>query len=427
MTSYSNRVQETTTTTGTGVISLAGAATGFQAFSAAFLTGNSVHYAIVGRGTGEWETGIGTLTSGTPWTLARTTVESSSNGNALVNFSAGTKEVFSTLLASEISKIQAAVQSGRQVQTAGLASGGGDLSADRTINVPKSNKGQAEAGTDDTTAMTPVRTADAIAALAVVNIQLFDTSGTWTKPSRGTVAFVETWGAGGGGAAVGLTGSSPCAAGGGGGAYNSRWINLADLANTVSVTVGAGGGAVSASGATGNSGGSGGTTSFGGAVTAYGGGGGGANGGGGGGGGALSVGAIGSGSTAALSGSPRVGAAGGSFGDGGYGTSPNAGLEHGGGGGGNVGTAVVAGASSVAGGGGGGAGYRNPSSTSAGGVTYFAGPGGAGLSSATNASASDGVQPGGGGGGAIVSSAGSAGTTVTSGAGGAGRCIVRVF
>jgi hypothetical protein len=54
----------------------------------------------------------------------------------------------------------------RTVTGTGLAGGGGDLSANRTIDVPKSSQGQAEAGTDDTTAMTPVRTKDAINALA---------------------------------------------------------------------------------------------------------------------------------------------------------------------------------------------------------------------------------------------------------------------
>lgn len=58
------------------------------------------------------------------------------------------------------------VQSTRQVNTTGLATGGGTLAADRTINVPKSSNAQAIAGTDDTTAMTPVRVKDAINALS---------------------------------------------------------------------------------------------------------------------------------------------------------------------------------------------------------------------------------------------------------------------
>lgn len=91
-----DRVQETTTTTGTGTVTLAGAATGFQSF-AAVGDGNSTYYTITG-GT-DWEVGIGTYTSsGT--TLSRTSVLSSSNSGSLVNFSAGTKNVFVTYPAS---------------------------------------------------------------------------------------------------------------------------------------------------------------------------------------------------------------------------------------------------------------------------------------------------------------------------------------
>ena len=89
-----DRVRETTTTTGTGTVTLAGAYTGFQSF-AAIGNGNSTYYTIAGQGTNEWEVGIGTYTSsGT--TLSRTTVLSSSNSGSLVNFSAGTKDVFVT-------------------------------------------------------------------------------------------------------------------------------------------------------------------------------------------------------------------------------------------------------------------------------------------------------------------------------------------
>jgi hypothetical protein len=87
-----DRVKETTTTTGTGTITLAGASTGFQAFSV-IGDGNTTYYTIAGQTVAEWEVGLGTYTSsGT--TLSRTTVLSSSNGGSLVNFSAGTKDVF---------------------------------------------------------------------------------------------------------------------------------------------------------------------------------------------------------------------------------------------------------------------------------------------------------------------------------------------
>jgi hypothetical protein len=87
-----DRVNETSTTTGTGTFTLAGAVTGFQTFSA-IGNGNTTYYAIVLQGGSEWEVGLGTYTSsGT--TLSRTTVLSSSNSGSLVNFSAGTKNVF---------------------------------------------------------------------------------------------------------------------------------------------------------------------------------------------------------------------------------------------------------------------------------------------------------------------------------------------
>jgi hypothetical protein len=88
-----DRVKETSTTTGTGTITLAGAATGFQSFSAGIGNTNTTYYAIYLSGSNEWEVGIGTVGSGT---LSRDVVLQSSNSDALVNFSAGTKDVFVT-------------------------------------------------------------------------------------------------------------------------------------------------------------------------------------------------------------------------------------------------------------------------------------------------------------------------------------------
>jgi hypothetical protein len=94
-----DRVQETTNTTGTGTITLAGAVSGFQSFSA-IGNGNTTYYAIV-LGS-EWEVGLGTYTSsGT--TLSRDTILESSNGGTAVNFSAGTKNVFVTYPAEKSS------------------------------------------------------------------------------------------------------------------------------------------------------------------------------------------------------------------------------------------------------------------------------------------------------------------------------------
>jgi hypothetical protein len=89
-----DRVKETTTTTGTGTVTLLGASTGFQSF-AVIGNANTTYYTIASQSGSEWEVGIGTYTSsGT--LLARTTVLSSSNGGSAVNFSAGTKDVFVT-------------------------------------------------------------------------------------------------------------------------------------------------------------------------------------------------------------------------------------------------------------------------------------------------------------------------------------------
>ena len=89
-----DRVKETTTTAGTGTVTLAGAAAGFQSF-AAIGNGNTTYYAIADPATGDWEVGIGTYTaSGT--TLSRTTVLSSSTGGTLVPFTSNVKDVFCT-------------------------------------------------------------------------------------------------------------------------------------------------------------------------------------------------------------------------------------------------------------------------------------------------------------------------------------------
>ena len=89
-----DRVRETTTTTGTGTITLGGAATGFQSFSV-IGDSNTTFYTIQLSNTNEWEVGVGTYTlSGT--TLTRDTILESSNGGSAVNFSAGSKDVFVT-------------------------------------------------------------------------------------------------------------------------------------------------------------------------------------------------------------------------------------------------------------------------------------------------------------------------------------------
>ena len=93
-----DRVKETSTTTGTGTLTLAGAVTGFETFSSAIGNTNTTYYAIVNTVNAEFEVGLGTVGAGT---LARTTIISSSNSDSAVDFAAGTKNVFVTLPASK--------------------------------------------------------------------------------------------------------------------------------------------------------------------------------------------------------------------------------------------------------------------------------------------------------------------------------------
>lgn len=96
-----DRVKDSTTTTGTGSITLSGTAAtgGFQTFANAFgAAAPNIPYCIVDSANNAWEVGIGTLSGST--TLARDTVLASSNSNALVNFASGTKDVFCTAAAS---------------------------------------------------------------------------------------------------------------------------------------------------------------------------------------------------------------------------------------------------------------------------------------------------------------------------------------
>ena len=96
-----DRVKETTTTTGTGAVSLGGATTGFETFAAGIGNSNTTYYVIAHQTANEWEVGLGTL-DGDSSDLARTTVISSSNSDSAVDFAAGTKDVFCTVPASKL-------------------------------------------------------------------------------------------------------------------------------------------------------------------------------------------------------------------------------------------------------------------------------------------------------------------------------------
>lgn len=90
-----DRVKETTATTGTGTVTLAGAVAGFQSFSAALSDADTTYYSIFESSTGAYEVGLGTFTlSGT--TLSRDTILESSNAGSAINLTAGAADVFIT-------------------------------------------------------------------------------------------------------------------------------------------------------------------------------------------------------------------------------------------------------------------------------------------------------------------------------------------
>ena len=95
-----DRVKETTTTTGTGTLTLLGAVSGFRTFVDGFGGAGAPGVSYVIDGGAEWECGVGT--SVIDGTFLRGTVLSSSNAGALVNFSAGTKTVFCSALAQDV-------------------------------------------------------------------------------------------------------------------------------------------------------------------------------------------------------------------------------------------------------------------------------------------------------------------------------------
>lgn len=92
---YFDRVKETSTTTGTGSITLAGAVSQFRSFQSVYATNDTMYYTIADQSGTNWEVGLGTLTGAT--ILARSTVLASSNAGAAVNFTSGSLFVFTTI------------------------------------------------------------------------------------------------------------------------------------------------------------------------------------------------------------------------------------------------------------------------------------------------------------------------------------------
>lgn len=94
-----DRVQETTSTTGTGTIDLGGAATQYQSFVDGIGDGNTTYYVILSGNGSDWEVGEGTVTSGSPDTLSRDTILASTNSGSAISLS-GTSTVFGDAPAS---------------------------------------------------------------------------------------------------------------------------------------------------------------------------------------------------------------------------------------------------------------------------------------------------------------------------------------
>lgn len=126
MTKFADRVKDTTTTVGTGTITLANSPPArFRTFGAAFAVGtNQIAYVIEGQSGTEFESGIGTYVSAT--TFSRDKVETSSNANALVAFSAGTKDVYCAATAKGV--VNAGGGSLRIISTSSLCVSDADLS-----------------------------------------------------------------------------------------------------------------------------------------------------------------------------------------------------------------------------------------------------------------------------------------------------------
>lgn len=183
-----DRVKVSTTTTGTGTLSLGSAATGYQTFSV-IGNGNTTYYTISSATGSEFEVGIGTYTTSGN-TLSRDTVLSSSNGGSLVNFSAGSKDVFVTYPAGRSVYLDSAGSYPVQNTFNGLTAATATLTAGTITTAPSTG--------DDLVNKTYVDTvaADGVHYHAPVFVESPDTAGnlnaTYNQPGGAGVGVGAT-------------------------------------------------------------------------------------------------------------------------------------------------------------------------------------------------------------------------------------------
>jgi hypothetical protein len=118
-------------------------------------------------GFNDWQIGDWVTSNGTSWDKIDNTDQVMSVAGLMGVITAVALKTALAIAIADVAGLQTALNAkadaARSIGVGGLATGGGDLSANRTITVPKSSNPQAVAGVDDTTAMTPVRTKEAVA------------------------------------------------------------------------------------------------------------------------------------------------------------------------------------------------------------------------------------------------------------------------
>jgi hypothetical protein len=194
-----DRVREQSTTTSTGTFVLTGAVVGYQTFSTAIGNGNTTYYTISNPGTTEWEVGIGTVSAGQ---LARTNIISSSNSNAAVNFSAGTKDVFVTYPAekavyldangnvSELGTVSSGVWQGTVITVPYGGTGANSFSSGALIKGNGTSALSAASAADIVAAIGSTPVANATAAVTSTNLAGGIASQIPYQSAAGTTVFI---------------------------------------------------------------------------------------------------------------------------------------------------------------------------------------------------------------------------------------------